>query len=98
MVVSCCRLVFISNNLPDVLKRWENRDGDELENPRTAQSFCVSREDIAATGTYDLSLNRYKQVEHEEVTHDTPADIIKELRTLEGEISKGLTELEAMLG
>lgn len=86
------------NNLPDVLKRWENREGDELENPRTAQSFCVSREDIAATGTYDLSLNRYKQVEHEEVTHDNPADIIEELRTLEGEISKGLTQLEAMLG
>ena len=86
------------NNLPDVLKRWEKREGDELENPRTAQSFCVSREDIAATCTYDLSLNRYKQVEHEEVTHDKPADIIKELRTLEDEISKGLTELEAMLG
>lgn len=86
------------NNLPDVLKRWEKRDGDELENPRTAQSFCVSREDIAATGTYDLSLSRYKQVEQEEVAHGKPADIIKEIRKLENEISKGLTDLEAMLG
>lgn len=86
------------NNLPDALARWLDRDGQELENPRTAQSFCVSRQDIAATGTYDLSLNRYKQVEHEEVTHDKPADIITELRTLEREISDGLTKLEAMLG
>lgn len=86
------------NNLPDALARWLHREGGELENPRTAQSFCVSREDIAATGTYDLSLNRYKEVEHEEVIHDDPADIIKELRTLEDEISKGLTELEVMLG
>lgn len=86
------------NNLPDALARWFERDGTERENPRTAQSFCVSKADIAATGTYDLSLNRYKQVEHTVVTHDKPADIIAELRTLEKEISEGLTKLEAMLG
>ena len=86
------------NNLPDALRRWLDRENGELQNARTAQSFCVSREDIAATGTYDLSLNRYKQVEHEEVMHDKPADIIEELRELEKEISDGLTKLEAMLG
>ena len=86
------------NNLPDALARWLDREGSELENPRTAQSFCVSREDIAATGTYDLSFNRYKEVEHEEVEHDSPADIIKDLRALEQEINGGLTKLEAMLG
>jgi type I restriction enzyme M protein len=86
------------NNLPDVLARWLRRDEGERENPRTAQSFTVPKAEIAATGTYDLSLNRYKVVEHAEVTHDTPADIIAELRTLETEISDGLTKLEAMLG
>ncbi len=86
------------NNLPDALARWLDREGVELENPRTAQSFCVSKDDIAATGTYDLSLNRYKEVEHEEIAHDKPADIIKELRALEKEINDGLTKLEAMLG
>ena len=85
------------NNLPDVLLRWAKRDGAEHENPRTAQSFCVPKAEIAATGTYDLSLNRYKQVEHAEVTHDTPAEIIAELRTLEKDISDGLAKLEAML-
>jgi len=86
------------NNLPDVLARWTQRDGAERENARTAQSFCVSKEDIAKTGTYDLSLNRYREVEHAEVTHDKPADIIKELRELERNISDSLTKLEAMLG
>ncbi|MEE4212479.1 MAG: hypothetical protein V2I43_24810, partial [Parvularcula sp.] len=83
---------------PDALTRWGKRDGEERENPRTAQSFTVPKDEIAATGTYDLSLNRYKEVEHDEVTHDNPADIIKELRALEQEISDGLTKLEAMLG
>lgn len=86
------------NNLPDVLMRWKERDDAELKNARTAQSFCVPKADIAATGSYDLSLNRYREVEHEEQKHDAPADIIRELRKLEGEISQGLTKLEAMLG
>ena len=86
------------NNLPDVLARWSARDDAEKENARTTQSFCVPKADIAATGTYDLSLNRYKQVEHAEQTHDTPAAIIADLRKLETEISAGLTKSEAMLG
>lgn len=62
------------------------------------QSFCVPKAEIAATGSYDLSLNRYKEVEHEQVEHDAPADIIRELREIEGEIAQGLTRLEDMLG
>ena len=86
------------NNLPDVLARWKQRDAAEQERPRTAQSFCVPKADIAATGSYDLSLNRYKEIEHEEVEHEDPKDIIAELRQIEGEISEGLTRLEEMLG
>lgn len=86
------------NNLPDALARWRVRDGTERNNPRTAQSFCVPKAEIAASGTYDLSLNRYKKVEHVEIEHESPAAIIADLRELESEISEGLTKLEAMLG
>ena len=85
------------NNLPDVRMRWEERDGSERANPRTAQSFCVPKDEIAATGSYDLTLNRYKEVEHEEQQHDAPADIIRELRGLEKQITDGLSKLEEML-
>ena len=51
-----------------------------------------------AAANYDLSLNRYKQVEHAEQNHDAPADIIAELKVLEADISAGLAKLEAMLG
>jgi type I restriction enzyme M protein len=73
-----------------------NREG-ELARPRTAQSFCVPKSDIAAAG-YDLSLNRYKEVVHEEVQHDPPKKILAELRKIEEEIEKGMKELEGMLG
>jgi type I restriction enzyme M protein len=84
------------NNLPDVLARWEQRGASEYERPRTAQSFCVPKADIATQG-YDLSINRYKEVIHEVVEHDTPMEILAKLRNLEAEIQAGMLELEAML-
>ena len=86
------------NNLPDVLTRWAERDDGERERPRTAQSFCVPKDEIAANSGYDLSLNRYKEIEHEEIEYPAPAKIIAELRGLEQEISDGLTKLEELLG
>lgn len=85
------------NNLPDVLARWAGRNGAERERPRTAQSFCVPKADIAAQG-YDLSLNRYKEVVHEAVEHRAPKEILANLAKLEEEIQRGLKELEGMLG
>lgn len=86
----------LKNNLPDVLTRWKNRQGAERQNARTAQSFCVPKSDIQAQG-YDLSLNRYKEVVHETVEHESPQQILADLRTLEEEIQKGMAELEKML-
>jgi len=85
-----------NNNLPDVLMRWAERDGAEQERARTAQSFSVSKEDIAAA-SYDLSLNRYKEMAHEEVEYDPPDKIVAELRAIEKEIADGLTTLEEMV-
>jgi type I restriction enzyme M protein len=84
------------NNLPDVLARWNQREGKERKRARTEQSFCVSKKDIEAQG-YDLSLNRYKEVVHAVVQHRAPKEILAELAKLEGEIQKGMKELEGML-
>jgi type I restriction enzyme M protein len=84
------------NNLPDVLARWSQREGTELQRARTDQSFCVPKADIETAG-YDLSLNRYKEVIHDEVEHRHPKEIIDELRKLEAEITQGLDDLESML-
>ena len=69
--------------------RWEERNGAERERPRTAQSFCVPKAEIAGEGGYDLSLNRYKEMEHEEVRHESPAEIIAKLKALGSEDFRG---------
>jgi type I restriction enzyme M protein len=56
----------------------------------------VSKDDIVAQG-YDLSLNRYKEVVHDDVEHRPPLEIINDIEKLEEEIAKGLSDLKAML-
>jgi type I restriction enzyme M protein len=84
------------NNLPEVLERWWQRDDGERVRPRTAQSFCVPKDEITASG-YDLSLNRYKELIHEEVEHRPPLEIIADLEQLEDEIQRELADLRGML-
>lgn len=84
------------NNLPDVLSRWQHRTGEERNRARTEQSFCVPKADIAAQG-YDLSINRYKEVVHEQVEHLPPKEILAKLNALEAEIQAGMKALEGML-
>ncbi|WP_035714445.1 type I restriction-modification system subunit M [Bradyrhizobium genomosp. I (2014)] len=86
----------VKNNLPDIAARWKQRGGEECGRPRTAQSFCVPKAEIAAAG-YDLSINRYKEVVHQAEQHRPPLEIVAELRVLEEEIAAGLNELELML-
>jgi type I restriction enzyme M protein len=83
-------------DIPDILKRWADA-ADEFDRPRTAQSFMVPKDEIAKND-YDLSLNRYKEVEHEAVEYDPPKVILERLAALEAEIAKGREELEGMLG
>jgi type I restriction enzyme M protein len=89
-----------ASDLPDVLTRWSSLsrpDGEELSRPRTAQSFLVPKAEIAANG-YDLSLNRYKEVEHEHVEHRAPAEILADLATLEKQMADATVDLAHAIG
>lgn len=85
-----------ANDLPDVRKRWAKRN-PKKNTDRTAKAFFVPKSDIVEAG-YDLSLNRYKEIVHEEIQYDPPKKILGRLKKLEAEIATDLKELEAMLG
>jgi type I restriction enzyme M protein len=84
------------NDLPDLVRRWGERVGTERMRPRTAESFCVPKADIAAAG-YDLSLNRYRKVKHEVAVYESPAAILADLRRIETEIAEGMKRLEEIV-
>jgi len=83
------------NDLPDALRCWRGRSA-KTDVDRTSKHFMVPVAEIEARG-FDLSINRYREVRHEEVKYDPPREIIARLRVLEAEIAKDLGELEAML-
>lgn len=83
------------NDIPDIVARFHNR-GAEKERARTEQSFLVSKAEIAENG-YDLSINKYKQVEYVPVEYPPTAEILADLHELERQITQGLAELEEML-
>ena len=84
------------NNLPDIVARWKNLEA-EKGRARTDQSFLVPADEIRENG-YDLSINRYKEIVHEEIEYDPPEKIIADLEVIEGDIQKGLRELKEILG
>ncbi|WP_328527621.1 type I restriction-modification system subunit M [Nocardioides sp. NBC_00368] len=88
-----------ANDLPDLLNRWSSLsrpDSEERLRTRTDQSFLVPKDDIVAQ-SYDLSLNRYKEIEYDEVDHRSPLDIIADIETLDEEIAMDIAELKSML-
>jgi type I restriction enzyme M protein len=85
----------VSNNIPDILARWQNRAAEQGRK-RTEQSFFVPKQEIAGND-YDLSINRYKEIVYEEIAYDPPLVILDELAQLEAEIQQGMAELREML-
>ena len=84
------------SDLADILARWQDREA-EADRKRTDRSFLVPKSEIAGND-YDLSINRYKEVEYEAVVYDPPKVILGRLADLEDDIAKGRAELEGLLG
>ena len=85
-----------ANDINDIVERFSNLD-KEVERKRTEQSFFVPVEEIRDNG-YDLSINKYKEIEYEEVKYDSPQEIMLRIRELEMDITAGIEELAEMIG
>ena len=83
------------NDIPDIVNRFHNL---EAENQRTRkdQSYFVPVEDISQND-YDLSINKYKEVEREKVEYEPVKDILNRLKDTEDKYLKGYNELCQML-
>ena len=84
------------NDIPDIIQRFHHLDA-EMERKRTEQSFMVPKEDIVEND-YDLSINKYKEVEYVPVEYPSTQEILTNLREIEMEIATAMDELTAMLG
>ena len=78
------------NDIPDIIARFHNLEAEESRT-RKEQSFLVPVEEIREKG-YDLSINKYKEIEREVVVYEAPEVIMERIAALETEISEALNE------
>ncbi len=84
------------NDIPDIIERFRNLE-KEAERKRTEKSFLVPKQEIVDNG-YDLSINKYKEIEYVPVEYPPTKEIMAELRELERQIGQEMDELEKLLG
>ena len=83
------------NDIPDIIERFKNLE-KEADRKRTEKSFMVSKQEIVDNG-YDLSINKYKEVEYVPVEYPSTLEIMTNLRELEMQIGEEMEELERLL-
>ncbi|MDM1065415.1 SAM-dependent DNA methyltransferase [Myroides odoratimimus] len=83
------------NDISDIITRFHQLD-KEADRARTEVSFMVPVEEIRSN-SFDLSINKYKEVVYEEVVYATPAALISEIEAIEAERAKLLDELKQLL-
>jgi type I restriction enzyme M protein len=87
------RTPIANNDLPDAINQWRayqqlvvnNANSEAIEQQfgdKTQKAFVVDKADIASQ-KYDLSINRYKEVEYLEESYAPPREILRELKALE---------------
>jgi type I restriction enzyme M protein len=81
-------------DLPDIVEKWKTRK-EQAENKLNSKFFYVDKKEIEANN-FDLSINRYKVTNQEEVTYEDPRVIIEKIETLESEILAGLNDLKSL--
>ena len=78
------------NDIPDIINRFHNLAG-EGDRTRKEQSFLVPVEEIRERG-YDLSINKYKEIEREKVEYESSDVILDRITSLEKDIISALND------
>ena len=80
------------NDIPDVIARFKNMDA-EATRTRKEQSFLVPVEEIR-DNDYDLSINKYKEVERVKVEYEAPEVIFGKIASLQQDINDAMAEFK----
>lgn len=84
-----------ADDIPNIISRFHNLEAEERRS-RKEQSFFVDKADIVAND-YDLSINKYKEIEYKKVEYPSTKEIYEELERLETEINTEMAELKKLL-
>lgn len=89
------RTPIADNDIPDIIARFKNLDG-EKDRKRTDKSFMVPKSEIIEKD-YDLSINKYKEVEYVHVEYPPTSEILDEIEKLNEQIMEETRVLRELL-
>ena len=78
------------NDIPDIIERWHHLDAEDGRS-RKDQSFLVPVDEIRANG-YDLSINKYKEIEKVKVEYEEPAVVLERIQKLTEQVYDAVNE------
>lgn len=82
------------NDIPDIIARFHALE-KEKERDRKQQSFLVPKADIVAND-YDLSINKYKEVERVKVEYENPNVVLARLESLQSQVAEAMEAYKTM--
>lgn len=83
------------NDIPDIIQRFHNLE-EEKERSRTEQSFFVKKDEIIENG-YDLSINKYKQIEYVAKEYPPTSEIIADIEERHQKIGEQISIIKELL-
>lgn len=83
------------NDIPEILEKWKTRDPKLL--PEKGENwFWVTTKEIREND-YDLSINRYKPIDYEEIEYEKPGMIMGKIAELERDILNNIDEIKTSM-
>jgi len=82
------------SDIPDIISRFHNLDA-EKKRSRKEQSFLIPKADIVAND-YDLSINKYKEVERVKVVYDDPDVVFGRIENLQNQVTEAMEEYKKL--
>lgn len=83
------------NDISDIIERFHNLEG-EKERKRTEQSFFVQKDEIVQN-SYDLSINKYKQIEYVAKEYPPTSEIIQDIEERHQRIGEQINVIKELL-
>jgi type I restriction enzyme M protein len=81
-----------NDDIPDIIEKFKNRHKEDSKD-RKKKNFIVPIKEIK-DNSYDLSISKYKEIEHEEVKYEKPEVLKKNILDLENKIINILKDLK----
>ncbi len=78
------------NDIPDIIERWQHLDAEKGRSRKEA-SFFVTVDEIRVND-YDLSINKYKEVEKVKVEYEEPSVVLDRLQKLTEQVYDSVKE------